>query len=63
MRPVLKAFASDHPVVVFFAVVARWMVWTIVGSPIVVVALVPLVTAGAPWRVTLGSHRRRVRWP
>jgi hypothetical protein len=54
MRSVLKAFASDHPVIVFFAVVARWIVWTVVGSPVVVIALVVLVAAGAPWRVTLG---------
>ena len=55
MRPVLKAFASDHPVIVFFAVALRWVAWTIAGSPVVVIALVVLVAAGAPWRVTLGA--------
>ncbi|MEM9562168.1 MAG: hypothetical protein AAGA93_06115 [Actinomycetota bacterium] len=78
MRPVLKAFASDHPVIVFFAVAARWAAWTIVGCPVVVVALVVLVAAGAPWRITLvvtvtgfaamtgwgqsSWHPARVRW-
>lgn len=51
MRPVLKAFASDHPVVVFFAVAARWVVWTIAGSPIVLAAAAVLVVGDAPWRI------------
>jgi hypothetical protein len=54
MRPVLKAFASDHPVIVFFAVALRWVVWTIAGSPVVFVALVALIIVGAPWRITFG---------
>lgn len=78
MRPVLKAFASDHPVVVFFAVVLRWIVWTMAGNPAAVLALVVAVAAGANWRTTLivtaaalvamagwgmtGSCPRRVRW-
>ena len=53
MRPVLKAFASDHPVAVFFAVLARWVVWTTAGSPIPVALVSILLAVRAPWRVTL----------
>ncbi len=52
MRPVLKAFASDHPVAVFFAVVARWLVWTVTGSPAAILAAVACLLAGASLRAS-----------
>lgn len=55
MRPVLKAFASDHPVVVFFAVVFRWIAWTVVGNPAPILVLVVGVKLGADWRLTLAT--------
>ena len=53
MRPVLKAFASDHPVVVFFAVLVRWAGWTVVGNPVAVLAAAVAAWAGAEWEVVL----------
>ena len=55
MRPVIKAFASDHPVIVFVAVFLRWMAWTAVGNLIPVLVLVAGVKLEAGWRITAAT--------
>lgn len=48
MRAVVRAVLAEHPVVAFVLVVVRWLIWTLIGHPVLALISVVAITARPP---------------